>query len=173
MGMTKSRLLTVTAACVSLTACASVQRVPLISKDLEFDVPASRAQVFDKALATALSLNLAVDVMEKSSGFIQFKNASLSANQLDLYAEYGYVKTGTTEPVGSFASWSQTSSSFGGGPVTSSVSLSLLLTETSTGTHVKLHTVFVASNRVESNQQNSKGVLEANFERALRELRPQ
>ena len=165
-----TRRLLAAALCFGLTACVTVQRVPAKSQDREFDITANRSQVFEKALSTAISLNLSVDVMEKSSGFIQFKNASLSADQLDQFADFPFAAPGGEAPVGGFDNWNNTSSTMGGGTVTGSVSLSLMATETASGSHVKIHTNIVASNRTEQHQVNSKGFLEARFENALKEL---
>ena len=169
--MEARRLLAASALCFGLTACANVQRAPTKSQDREFDITANRSQVFEKALSTAISLNLSVDVMDKSSGFIQFKNASLSADQLDQFADFPFAAPGGTAPVGGFANWNNTSSTMGGGMVTGSVSLSLMATETASGSHVKIHTNIVASNRNETHQVNSRGFLEAKFENALKEMK--
>lgn len=171
--MEARRLLAATALCLGLTGCITTyaQRIPPKSQDREFDITANRSQVFERALSTAISLNLSVDVMDKTSGFIQFKNASLSADQLDQFAEFPFGTPDGKPAVGGFTNWNRNSSTMGGGMVTGSVSLSLMATETAGGSHVKMHTNIVASNRTETHQANSKGFLEAKFENALKEVK--
>jgi hypothetical protein len=155
-----------------LTGCAALmpqgQSVPAAPTDYEFDIEASRAQVFEALLSVAQSLNLSVDVLEKESGFIQFKHSALSPQQLDQYCQYPFVKPGTNVPWDTFVGWHRRSLGAGSGSVSGTVSLNVVLTETAGGTHAKLHSTWVASNRNETSQVSSKNVLERDFEAELR-----
>jgi hypothetical protein len=143
--------------------------VPATPLDYEFDIEATRDGVFEALLSVAQSLNLSVDVLEKGSGFIQFKHSALSPAQLDEYCVYPVVKPGTKVPWDTFQGWNTRSlPRANSGSVSGTVSLSVVLTEAATGTHVKLHSAWVAANRSETSQVSSKGVLERNFESALR-----
>lgn len=144
------------------------QLVPATSVDTEFDVERSRSEVFEALLSVAQTLNLSVDVLEKDSGFIQFKNSALSPAQLDRYCKYPYVKAGTDTPWDTFQNWNQRSIAGGIGSVSGTLSLNAVLSETAAGSHTKLHSTFVASNRNETNECSSTGVLEREFEQALR-----
>lgn len=154
----------IAAACglVALVGCVTtrLEPVPLSLHDHQFEVAGPRAQVFEALLGTAQNLNLSVDVLEKSSGFIQFKNSTLTPDQLDRFAQYPYVG-------GTFAGWDRQSSALGGGAVRGIASISILLTETAAGTRAKMHATFVASNSRESHQANSLGVLEHDLENSL------
>ena len=144
------------------------QLVPVTSVDTEFDVERSRSEVFEALLSVAQTLNLSVDVLEKDSGFIQFKNSALSPTQLDRYCKYPYVKAGSDTSWDTFQNWNQRSVAGGVGSVSGTLSLNAVLSETASGTHAKLHSTFVASNRNETNECSSTGVLERDFEQALR-----
>jgi hypothetical protein len=148
---------------LALVGCVTtrLEPVPLSLQDHQFEVAGPRAQVFEALLGVAQNLNLSVDVLEKSSGFIQFKNSTLTPDQLDRFAQYPYVG-------GTFAGWSRQSSALGGGAVRGVASISILLTETAAGTRAKMHATFVASNSRESHQANSLGVLEHDLENSLR-----
>lgn len=150
----------------SIVGCATVpqgQYVGGMPTDYEFDVEAPRSQVFDSLLSVAQGLNLSVDVLEKDSGFIQFRQSALSAPQLDNYCVYPAVKPGATVPWDTFVGWNKRSTGAGGGSVNGTVSLNVVLTDAADGsdTHVKLHSTWAASNRNESQQVTSKGILES------------
>jgi len=164
------RLLLALALAVLVGGCVTMQgqAIPEVPTDYEFDIESPGAQVFEALLGVAQSLNLSVDVLEKESGFIQFRNSALAPSQLDQYCKYPVVKPGTTVPWDTFQGWNQRSLKQGGGSVGGNVALSVLLTEGGTGTHAKLHSTWVASNRTETSQVNSKGVLERDFENSLR-----
>lgn len=155
------------------SGCVSVPQGQYIGgkpSDYEFDIEAPRSKVFESLLSVAQSLNLSVDVLEKDSGFIQFKHSALSAQQLDEYCSYPAVKPGTAVPWDTFVGWNKRSMGAGAGTVGGTVSLSVVLTDAANGssTHAKLHSTWVASNRNETQQVTSKGVLERQFETALR-----
>jgi len=157
----------------SMGGCVSVPQGQYIDgspTDYEFRIEAPRSEVFESLLSVAQSLNLSVDVLEKESGFIQFEHSALSAPQLDEYCSYPAVKPGTTVAWDTFVGWNQRSMKGGGGSVSGTVSLSVVLTDAGDGgaTHAKLHSTWVASNRTETQQVTSKGVLERQFEDALR-----
>jgi hypothetical protein len=79
---------------------ATGQRIPQRSTDYEFTVERPKDQVFDGLLSVAQSLNLSVEVLEKQSGFVQYKNAALSPFDLDKYCMFPAVKPGTTQGLG-------------------------------------------------------------------------
>lgn len=169
----KRALLAVCLLCVSISGCVTLPQGQYIGggpTDYEFDIETPRSQVFDSLLSVAQSLNLSVDVLEKDSGFIQFKHSALSAQQLDEYCAYPAVKPGTTVPWDTFVGWNKRSLEAGAGSVSGTVSLSVVLTDAENGarTHAKLHSTWVASNRNETQQVTSKGVLERQFESSLR-----
>lgn len=165
-------LLVLAVAILFCVGCVAImpqgQLVPATSVDTEFDVERSRSEVFEALLSVAQTLNLSVDVLEKDSGFIQFKNSALSPIQLDRYCKYPYVKVGTDIPWDTFQNWNQRSIAGGFGSVSGTLSLNAVLSVTASGTHVKLHSTFVATNRNETHECSSKGVLEKEFEQALR-----
>ena len=154
--------------------CASIvpqgHRIAATPTDHEFELEAPRTQVFESLLSVAQGLNLSVDVLEKESGFIQFKNSALSSTQLDEYCIYPFVKAGTEQSWDTFTGWNQRSLRAAGGSVNGTVSLNILLTEVADGnrTHATLHSTWVASNQAETHEVNSKGVLERRIEEALR-----
>ena len=158
-------VLSLTVGCV---ATMPSRQIPAVSNDYEFDVESPRAAVFEALLSVAQSLNVSVDVLEKDSGFIQFRNSSLSPSQLDQFCVYPFVRAGTNDPFDTFLGWNGRSTAAGSGSVGGTVSISIVLTETSGGTHARLHSTWVASNRTETNQVSSRGVLERDFERSLR-----
>jgi len=166
------RLLLAVALAVLLGGCVATmpqgQAIPAAPTDYEFDIESPRAHVFEALLSVAQSLNLSVDVLEKESGFIQFRNSALAPSQLDQFCKYPVVKPGTTVPWDTFQGWNQRSLKQGGGSVSGNVALNVLLSESGTGTHAKLHSTWVASNRNETSHITSKGVLERDFENSLR-----
>lgn len=166
-------LSTICLLCVSISGCVTVPQGQYVGgrpTDYEFDIEAPRSQVFESLLSVAQSLNLSVDVLEKDSGFIQFKHSALSAQQLNEYCTYPAVKPGTTVSWDTFVGWNKRSMGAGAGSVSGTVSMSVVLTDAANGggTHAKLHSTWVASNRNETQQVTSRGVLERQFESALR-----
>lgn len=133
----------------------------------DFSFTQSRDQVFDAALAAAQRLNLNVAVLEKSSGLLRFESAVLSSDQLDRYCIYPYKRQGSDDAFDTFANWNGRSLSHGGGPVTGSVSLTVLLSQTPEGTRVNIRASFVALNAQERYAVNSKQALETEFRDAL------
>lgn len=138
--------------------------------DYEFNVEAPRPEVFQAFLSVAQQLNLNVDVLDRESGFIQFKNSALSPSQLDDFCVYPVVKPGSEQAWDTFTGWNQRSLRAGGGSVSGTVSLNVLLTEPeeSPGVQANLHSTWVASNGRETHQLNSKGVLEQRIKQAVR-----
>jgi hypothetical protein len=125
--------------------------------------------VFESLLSVAQTLNLSIDVLEKQSGFMQFKNAALSPSQLDQYCRYPAVKPNTTQPWSTFVNWNQRSMGAGAGSVRGSVSISILLTQLSeNSSKLKIHSTWTAGNLRETNQCTSLTVLEKEMEAALR-----
>lgn len=127
-----------------LSGCGSLGigvLVPANPTDWETTVDGSREVVFESLLSVVQSHNLSVDVLEKQSGFMQFKNATLQPSQLDQYCRYPYVKPNTTKPMRTFVESTRTILPNVGG----SVSLSVLLSPLSANsTKVKIHSSWFA-----------------------------
>ena len=151
--------------------CATVPqatKIPAAPSDYAFEIAKPRAAVFDALLLVAQSLNLSVDVLEKNSGFIQFKQGSLSPYQLDEFCIYPYVNANSVQ-TDTFSGWNQRSTVRGGGAVHGTVSISIVLGEAGAEvTKVKLHGTWVASNLSEVHEVGSRGVLENRIEKALK-----
>lgn len=73
----------------------------------EFIVPCPRPQVFDDALKFAQASNLAVAVLEKSSGLIKFERATLDPIDLDAFCEFPLRDAKTGGAYSTFWEWNQ------------------------------------------------------------------
>lgn len=151
-----------------LTGCVAGQLVPATPTDYEFTLERSRAEVFDAMLFVAQGLNLNVDVLEKDSGFIQFKHSALTPGQLDKYCQYLAIKP-DGQAWDTYQNWNIRSMRGGVGNVYGTVSLNAVLVESGSSTIVRIHSTWTASNRNETHQVNSLGILEGEFEKALKE----
>ena len=159
-------------ALLPLTSCVAPVAVTPVTGEVsfaDFSFSKPRDYVFDAALAVAQRLNLNVAVLEKSSGLLRFESAVLSADQLDSYCVYPYNRSNTGQPVDTFSGWNRRSLAIanGGGPVSGTVSLTVLLSEKPEGTSVNVRAAFTAANSTERYSVNSKQVLEGNFREAL------
>jgi hypothetical protein len=157
-------------ASISLASCVAPVAVTPVTGEVsfaDFGFSKPRDQVFDAALAVAQRLNLNVAVLEKSSGLLRFESAVLSADQLDTYCVYPYNRSNTGQAFDTFAGWSRRSLANGGGPVSGTVSLTVLLSERPAGTSVNVRAAFTAANATEKYSVNSKQVLEGTFRDAL------
>lgn len=92
----------------------------------EFIVPCPRPQVFDDALEFAHASNLAVAVLEKSSGLIKFERANLGLEELDAFCEFPLRDAKTGAPFSTFWEWNQW---WGEGIADSKVLLNVLMSE--------------------------------------------
>ena len=159
----------VEACTVSLLGCATSQLVPGSPSVNDFRFNATRDRVFDAALSVAQELNLAVEVLARDSGFLQFKRATLSAAQLDVYCYYPWVRAGSNIAWDTFQNWNNRSIYARAGVVSGSVTLTLILAEDQGGTtRGTLGGNWIAGNLTEVQQCNSRGVLESEFESRIR-----
>ena len=118
----------VLALAMSLLACAGPRTLRSGAPgSIEFTISRSPVTAFQAVLEAAHSLNLSVDLMDRDSGLVQFESAGLSPQQLDEYCVYPFVKKGTIEPFSTFSDWNQQSVLYNQGPVTGSVSISVLV----------------------------------------------
>ena len=150
-----------------LAGCFAKLLVPAEPMHYEFDVKARRAAVFDALLSVAHYFNLSVDVLEKDSGFIQFRISTLTAEQLDEFCAYPYVKSGSGTPVGTFQSWHRDSLLDSKGGVRGDMSLNVLVSDTAGGSRVKIRSTWIASDQAETHQVNSRGIVERRIESRL------
>jgi hypothetical protein len=165
----RKSLYTIVLSFLLVSACATGRYIAPKSGDYQFTLDRPRDMVFDALLGVAQTLNLSVDVLEKQSGYIQFKNASLSPVQLDRYCTYPYVNPGTGQAWDTFINWNQRSLAAGAGALRGSVSLSILLSEPSPGTTVaKMHSTWISSNNIERTECSFLLVFEKNLESTLR-----
>lgn len=136
----------------------------------EFTVASGRDATFEALLRVAHQLNLTVRVIEKQSGLVGFTNAGLNASQLDQFARYPFTKGKTDQPYDTFTGWQEKSLEGGGGPVTGTVTVDIVLTAISpVSTDVDFRSNWVAGNFSARYSLSSKDVLEKEVERVLRE----
>ena len=149
-----------------LSGCFTMgQFVPATPTDWETTVDGSRDVVFESLLSVVQSHNLSVEVLEKQSGFMQFKNATLLPSQMDQYCRYPFVKRNTTQPMRTFVESTKTIRPNSGG----SVSLSILLSPLSANsTKLKIHSSWFARFGILTYPCTSLSVLEKEVEADLR-----
>jgi hypothetical protein len=156
--------ITIAAACVVLTGCARNVLKPVESNLQKFILPGKKDAAFDAMLATAQELGLQIDVIEKASGLVQFKNASLSHNQLDMYCHYVAVRIKDGKPYGNFYQWNQRSMRAGTGVVYGTVSLNILALEVNEETRVTMRGKWIAASAREAHECQSNNAFEKEFE---------
>lgn len=166
--MKRTQVLLSCSVLLPLYGCSSFEigtYVPATPTDYETTVDGSRDVVFESLLSVVQSHNLSVDVLEKQSGFMQFKNATLIPSQMDQYCLYPFVKPGTTLPMRNFVAPDAIMPSSGG-----SVSISILLSPLSANsTKLKIHSSWIARFGVSATYPcTSLSVLEKEVEADLR-----
>jgi hypothetical protein len=115
-------------------------------------------------------MNLTVKVIEKSSGLLSFESAALTAEQLDQYCKYPFVKGKSDEPFDTFTNWNKRSMKANQGIVSGVVTLSLVLTaQAPTASTVDVRSNWVAGTLVERYPLQSRGVLEQEMQRMVLE----
>ncbi|MDR0770147.1 MAG: hypothetical protein LBE75_02975 [Burkholderiales bacterium] len=171
--MNRALIALIILSCVVLNGCAPRAVLKPAETNLhEFTLPAKKEAAFDAMLATAQAMGLQIDVIEKASGLIQFKNASLSYSQLDMYCHYVAIRVKDGKPYGGFSHWNQRSMRAGTGAVYGTVSLNILASETNEETKVTLRGKWIAASLREVHECQSNNVFENDFkEKTIARLR--
>ncbi|MCL2298358.1 MAG: hypothetical protein FWC38_00860 [Proteobacteria bacterium] len=153
------------ASVVALSGCAARNTLRPVESHLQkFTLPTKKDAAFDAMLATAQELGLQIDVIEKASGLLQFKNASLSYSQLDMYCLYPAIRIKDGKPYGNFSQWNQRAMRSGQGVVHGIVSLNILALEVNGETNVTMRGKWISSSARESVECQSNNVFEKEFE---------
>ncbi|MDR0247197.1 MAG: hypothetical protein LBI16_02215 [Burkholderiales bacterium] len=158
-------LVTIVATCVVLTGCGARGVPRYVESNMhEFTLPAKMDASFGAMLATAQSLGLQIDVIEKASGLVQFKNSSISYTQLGEYCHYPFTNSKTGRPFSSFYGWNLRSQRAGLGGVYGTVSLNILAKEIAGETKVTMRSKWIATSSREVYECQSNDVFEREFE---------
>ena len=157
-------------ASIAVAGCAISRPVtPSGPSHYRFQVAAPASATFDRILRAGLGLNLNVQVLEKSSGLIRFEQAALSAAQLDQYCQYPYVNAQSGAPWDTFTGWNVRSLQGGSGPVSGSVSLTVLVSEvTPDSSDIEVRGNWRGGNASEMLPLNSRLTLEHAIEHAAK-----
>lgn len=152
-----------------LAACQRIMVRPVDNQLKEYSFEATREGTFEAMIVAAQLMSLQIDVMDRSSGFIQFKNVSISATDLGNNCKYPIVLLKNQKAsVSTFSDWNARSMQRGFGPVYGSLVLSISSSEKNGITTIGVRSKWTAGNRTEAYECESYGYFEDNFAKAVR-----
>jgi len=150
-----------------IASCTKTQLRPVENNLQDFTIPANRDASFTAMLSVAQAMGLQVDVIEKASGLIQFKNTALSPIQLDKYCHYPVIKSEGGAPFSTYTEWNTRSLEGKGGAVAGTATITLLTSDDGTNTRVSMRSKWVVGNLAISYECQSKNVLEEDFKKTV------